>query len=301
MNIQKLTAMGIDPSTVEMFINESIFTPREQTLLVAALDEMMGVGDRERFVQLAALTNNADMAFFRERQAEMYAGYHKSFAPLAQFVSLGQVAAARAQNGALVFNVPFDYLVWTDSFAQLAATTDKVVNQLPGLTGKQLWVTGTVSPRARAELQRLNWKVYERAEALVVAQDKPYPTYQKENLQTPSGSVTLSSKSIAIGFGVNWGDGTLNFQSKNYPLTISGLSLLDLGVSRVSATGKVYNLNKPSDISGNYAATQATFAVAGGTGELAMINDKGVVIRLTSDQTGTQLTAGPAGMTIQLK
>jgi hypothetical protein len=32
-----------------------------------------------------------------------------------------------------------------------------------------------------------------------------------------------------------------------------------------------------------------------------MINDKGVVIALTSDQSGTQLAAGPAGMSIKLK
>jgi hypothetical protein len=82
---------------------------------------------------------------------------------------------------------------------------------------------------------------------------------------------------------------------------MSGLSLIDLGISRVSAKGSVYDLNNLADFSGNYVATQATFAIAGGTGELAMINDKGVVITLTSDQSGTQLTAGPAGMSIKLK
>ena len=99
---------------------------------------------------------------------------------------------------------------------------------------------------------------------------------------------------------MSWGDGTIAFQGKEYPITLSGLSLLDLGVSSVSATGKVYSMNKLSDLSGNYIASQATFAVAGGSGELTMINDKGVVITLASEQSGTQLTAGPAGMSIKL-
>ena len=301
MNTEKLTAMGVDPSTTELFISQSIFSPREQTVLVSGLDEMTGVADRERFVQLAALTNNADMAFFRQRQAEMYAGYHKAVTPLVQFVSVGQLAAARTKNGALVFNVPVDYMVWTESLAQLAANTDNLAKQLPGLTEKQLWVTGTLSPRARAEMQRMNWKIYDRSEALVVAQDKPYPTYTKENPQTPSATVRLKSRSIALGAGVSWGDGTIAFQGKEYPITLSGLSLLDLGVSSVSATGKVYSLKNLSDLSGNYIASQATFAVAGGSGELTMINDKGVVITLASEQSGTQLTAGPAGMSIKLK
>jgi hypothetical protein len=301
MNAQKLTAMAVEPSTADMFISDSVFTPREQTVLVSALDEMTGVTDRERFVQLAALTHNPDMAFFRQRQAEMYAGYHKSVAPIVQFVSVGQLAAARAKNGALVFNVPVDYMAWTEPLGQLVANTDLVVNQLPGLTEKQLWVTGTLSPRTRAEMQRMNWKIYDRSEALVVAQDKPYPTYQKENPQAPSGTLRLKSRSVALGAGVSWGDGTLAFQGKEYPVSISGLGLMDLGVSSVSATGKVYDLKKLADFSGNYVATQVTFAVAGGSGELNMINDKGTVITLVSEQSGTQLTAGPAGMTLKLK
>ena len=200
-----------------------------------------------------------------------------------------------------MFNVPVDYMVWTESLAQLAANTDNLAKQLPGLTEKQLWVTGMLSPRARAEMQRMNWKIYEGAEALVVAQDKPYPTYTKENPQTPAATVKLKSRSVALGAGVSWGDGTIAFQGKEYPITLSGLSLLDLGVSSVSATGKVYSMNKLSDLSGNYIASQATFAVAGGSGELTMINDKGVVITLASEQSGTQLTAGPAGMSIKLK
>ena len=300
-NTEKLTAMGVEQGTVDTFINNTVFSPREQTILVSALEEMMGVAGRQRFVQVASLTNNADMAFFRQRQAEMYAGYHKAIAPLTQFVFLGQLAAARAQNGALVFNVPVDYMVWTESLAQLVAGTDAAVNQLPGVTEKQLWVTGTLSPLARSAMQRLNWKVYERSEELVVAQNKPYSAYQRESGKTPSATLTVNSKSIGLGAGVTWGDGTLSFRGQNYPVTVSGLSLIDLGFSRVSAKGSVYDLNNLSDFSGNYVATQATFAIGGGTGELAMINDKGVSIALTSDQSGTQLTAGPAGMSIKLK
>jgi hypothetical protein len=179
MSIEKLKAMGIDALTIETFINDSIFTPREQTELVSALDEMKGVADRERFVQLAALTHNADMAYFRQRQAEMYAGYHKGVAPLARFVSVGQLAAARTINGALVFNVPLDHMAWTEHLGRLVANSDAVANQMPGLTDKQLWVTGTSSPRVRAEMGRVNWKVYERNEALIVAKDKYFPASQK--------------------------------------------------------------------------------------------------------------------------
>ncbi|HMA81877.1 MAG TPA: hypothetical protein VKR81_13355, partial [Candidatus Binatia bacterium] len=299
-NMEKLKAMGIEPSTVEMFIDATVFTPREQTILVSALDEMRGVADRERYVQLAALTNNADMTLFRQRQSEMYAGYHKAVSPLAQFVSVGQVPAVRATNGALVFNFPIDYLVWTDSLARLVANTDTLANQLPGVTRKEMWLTGNLSPRARAEMRRLGWITYENAEALLVAQDKSVPSYRKEG-QQPDATVRVQSRSVALGAGVSWGDGVLTYQGKDYPITVSGLSLLDLGVSKVSANGKVYFLKTPADFSGNYFATQATFAVAGGGGELVMANGNGVYIALQSEQSGTQLTLGASGVSLKLK
>lgn len=299
-NTEKLKAMGIDPSTVEMFINESIFSPREQTILVSALDEMRGVGDRDRFVQLAALTNNADMALFRQRQSEMYAGYHKAVTPLTQLVSVGQVPAARAGNGALVFNFPIDYLAWTDSLARLVANTDALANQLPGVTRKEMWITGNLSPMARAELRRGGWVTYENAEALLVAQQNSAPSYRKEG-QQPDAIVKIQSRSVALGAGVSWGEGMLSYQGKDYPITVSGLSLLDLGVSNVSATGKVYFLKKPSDFSGNYFATQATFALAGGGGEIVMANGNGVFIAVQSEQAGTRLTLGASGASLKLK
>jgi hypothetical protein len=300
MNTEKLRMMGIDPHTIETFISDSVFTPREQTLLVSALDEMKGVADRERFVQMAALTHNPDVAFFRQRQAEMYAGYHRGVSPLARFLGVGPVAGAQTVNGSLVFNVPVDYVAWTEEIAKVVTTADGLANQLPGIRDKQLWVTGTLSPRARVEMRRLNWKVYERNETLIVASDKP-PSYEREDPRTPTGTLRLKSKSVALGAGVSWGDGTLTFQGRDYPFSVSELSLVDLGASSVSGTGKVYNLNNLADFSGNYVASQATFAVAGGSSELTMTNAKGVVIALTSQESGTQFTAGPAGISLKLK
>ena len=300
MNAEKLKNMGIDASTIDTFISDSDFSPREQTILTAALDEMMGVGERDRIVQLAALTDKDDVAFFRQRQAEMYAGYHKAISPIARFVGVGPVPAALTVNKSLVFNIPVDYVAWTEDIARVVTNASNLANQLPGITDRQLWITGTVSPRARAEIRRLGWKVYERNEELIVATDKPV-SYTRQDPRPVSGTMSFKSKSIALGAGVSWGDGALNFQGKNYPFSISELSLVDLGFSSVSGTGRVYNLTNLADFSGNYVATQATFSVSGGTGELTMTNAKGVVVSISSQESGTQLSAGPSGITLKLK
>ena len=55
--------------------------------------------------------------------------------------------------------------------------------------------------------------------------------------QAPSGKVTIESKTIAVGVGVSWGDGKLTYQGKEYPFSVDGLSVADLGVSKASAVG----------------------------------------------------------------
>jgi len=61
---------------------------------------------------------------------------------------------------------------------------------------------------------------------------------------TPSGTVTIESKSAAVGVGVSWGDGKLRYRGKTYSFSVKGLSVVDLGVSKVSAKGKVFHLDK---------------------------------------------------------
>ena len=126
--------------------------------------------------------------------------------------------------------------------------------------------------------------------ALAVAQDGP-----------PSGKVWVESKSVALGIGVSWGDGKLTFEGKEHPFTVKGLSVVDLGVSKVTANGEVFNLKKLSDFDGNYVAGKAGATVGGGAGVVIMQNQNGVVMKLTSTSQGVQLTLAAAGVDVKLK
>jgi hypothetical protein len=117
----------------------------------------------------------------------------------------------------------------------------------------------------------------------------------------PSGTVTIESKSVALGVGVSWGDGKLHYKGKTHSFSVKGLSVVDLGVSKVSARGKVYHLDKLEDFSGNYAAAQAGAAVGGGMSVVALKNQNGVVMELTSTQTGVKFTLAGEGIEVKLK
>jgi hypothetical protein len=116
----------------------------------------------------------------------------------------------------------------------------------------------------------------------------------------PSATIELSGGSVAAGIGYTWGNGTLIFEGKKYPIRIQGLSVVHIGASDYTASGTVYNLKKLSDINGVYTAVSAGAALAGGASATAMENSHGVVIQMVATHAGVNLSLGPKGMVINL-
>ena len=117
----------------------------------------------------------------------------------------------------------------------------------------------------------------------------------------PSGRVSISSRSIAAGVGITWGDGKLTFKGKDYPFTIDGLTLVDFGISRASASGEVYNLTDVAKFAGTYVAAEAGLTLAGGMSGMILRNQDGVIMRIHSTSRGARLQLGTSGLTIRMK
>jgi hypothetical protein len=117
----------------------------------------------------------------------------------------------------------------------------------------------------------------------------------------PSATLSLESKSVAVGIGYSWGNGTLLYRGKRYPFKIDGLSVNKLGASRLNATGYVYNLHRLSDIEGTYTAIEASGTLGGGKGIATMKNGNDVRITLHSTSQGLEVAAAPEGVKITLK
>ena len=112
----------------------------------------------------------------------------------------------------------------------------------------------------------------------------------------PDATLTLSEGSVAAGIGFSWGKGTLSYQGKTYPVKVEGLSVGEVGITRASATGEVFNLKKLADFSGNYVAGGAEGPVGGGAGISTMKNQNGVVIELKSTTQGANLKLAAEGI-----
>jgi hypothetical protein len=122
-----------------------------------------------------------------------------------------------------------------------------------------------------------------------------------EKEKTPDATLSLSEGQVAVGIGWSWGKGVLTLNGKDYPFKVGGLSVLDVGITKAEAEGKVYNLKKLEDFNGTYVSAAAAATLGVGAGATAMKNDKGVVIYLFPKTKGVNLKLAGEGVKFTLE
>lgn len=116
----------------------------------------------------------------------------------------------------------------------------------------------------------------------------------------PDATIKLSQGQVAVGIGYSWGGGVLNYQGKEYPFKIRGLSVIDVGISRADAKGNVFKLKKLEDFNGTYTTLSAEATVAGGVGGVTMQNQNGVIIKLVATTQGVNFKLSLEGVKMTL-
>ncbi|MBT6277539.1 MAG: hypothetical protein HOI95_25825 [Chromatiales bacterium] len=154
-NHDALVAMGTSAEVADLLLNNDNFTLTEQTLFVAALTAADGVAGRAGAVKVAVNTDNPNIALFRRRQAQMYATAHRDAGGLNRFITIGRLTGAVAANGSFILAVPVDHLRWTAAIDNLQREAAESFNG----DDRHLWLSGTASDLARAELTKLGWTV----------------------------------------------------------------------------------------------------------------------------------------------
>lgn len=116
---------------------------------------------------------------------------------------------------------------------------------------------------------------------------------KKKSDLVKTGTLTVEQYQVAfIGSG-NLGGGKLTFNGKTYSFSIGGLGIGGFGVSRIKASGTVYNLKSLNDFPGAYV--QGRYGYAAGDksgGKLWLQNDKDVVIEIQGEREGLALSLG---------
>ncbi|MDN4999331.1 hypothetical protein ACFQZO_00370 [Bradyrhizobium sp. GCM10027634] len=117
-----------------------------------------------------------------------------------------------------------------------------------------------------------------------------------------TGSVAVVFTKGGFIVGVGGGEGVLHLRGKNYPFTVSGMSVgLTVGASTTKFVGRALNLRGPASIEGSYAVGGAGGAVAAGAGAVQLQNANGVILQLSGPKVGAEVSAAVGGVTIKLK
>jgi len=117
----------------------------------------------------------------------------------------------------------------------------------------------------------------------------------------PSGTVSINETQFALIIGGSTGGGVLTYQGNQYPFKLSGMSLgANVGVSKLSASGEVYDLSDISKFSGTFTKLESSITLGGGVGGTVLRNENGVIMRLSSTSQGLQLNLSASGVTVKL-
>lgn len=120
--------------------------------------------------------------------------------------------------------------------------------------------------------------------------------------QADTGTVRVVFTKGGFIIGVGGGNGVLTFRGRNYPFTVSGMSVgFTIGASTAQFAGRALNLHSAADIQGTYSSIGASGALAAGAGGVQLQNEKGVILQLHGPKIGVEVSAAVGGVTIALQ
>ena len=169
-NKNKLLAMKMDADTIEFFLNNPVFSPALQTVMVEALDKLPGAANRELFIKVALQASTPEMARVITEMTVMAAGYQQHVAPLTGFAPMARLLKARKQDGTVVVFLPTDRLIWTQRVASVAGDLVEQ-GRAEKVAGFEIWTLGTFSNLARSSLKAMGWQTHEQARSTLVPKE----------------------------------------------------------------------------------------------------------------------------------
>ncbi len=163
INEDKLKQMGISPDVANAYLDQPVYTPTQNLLLVDSLARLGTAAGRDAYLTASLVAASEDEANFFVNMAQILRGYHETVGPITGITMVGALTVAQTKSGAAIVPFALDYGVWTANADRLSQNM-KVAYKSPGFNGTfELWVTGNLSPTGKQELEARGYKVVEQA------------------------------------------------------------------------------------------------------------------------------------------
>jgi hypothetical protein len=155
LNRIELAVMGVPEELREDFIAHPSYTAQHRTILVESLAALEGTKDRATFIEAAMRAEEETDAQSFQRMAELMRSYGDREGGLDRIIQVDGQLAARSADGALVVPVLADHALWTKEVAGFAEAIAEQTGEDPELAKARLVFSGTLSERAREEIEGL--------------------------------------------------------------------------------------------------------------------------------------------------
>ena len=142
--------MGANGDLIAQFLTHPWYSPRQETIITAALKKTQV--DPNLFLETAnkALTDQ-DGGYF-QYVAQLLAAYSQKVAPLQSLRLQDGLLCAVDRDGVLVVPVSIDYAIWTATVAQRVDALAGLVGSDQNIKSVEIWTDGKLSERVKAEL-----------------------------------------------------------------------------------------------------------------------------------------------------
>jgi hypothetical protein len=102
------------------------------------------------------------VAVFLRVRAQLMGLYNEKEKSVASFVDCNGIPVLLMKSGVVVGIFPLDHMGWTAGVAQKLMAVSSAIKEMQGVTGKEIWITGTVDSVARKALESSGWKVQDK-------------------------------------------------------------------------------------------------------------------------------------------
>jgi hypothetical protein len=162
INEDKLKQMGIADDLAKRYLDQPVYTPTQNLLLVDSLSRLGAATGRDAYLNASLVAADEVEANFFVNMAQILRGYHETQGPITGITMVGALTVAQTKAGTAVIPFALDYGVWTANADKLSQNM-KATYKAPGFNGNfELWVTGSLSPTAKQKLQARGFKAVDQ-------------------------------------------------------------------------------------------------------------------------------------------
>ncbi len=153
INLEKLSAMGVEPTVAKAFLNTETLSPWHQSLIVQALGAMPGVAGKTGFLRGVMETTETEAdALFAVTTTLLISQVHLREHALTRIAEIDGYPVGVARDGTVVLALCWDYAQWTPAAERLARHLQEFGEKTFEQPKVLVAISGVASPKVHEEL-----------------------------------------------------------------------------------------------------------------------------------------------------